>query len=343
MKNERKSNIELLRIILMFMILALHANVLSLDFPSVKECIEYPLQSFMRYFNEYLCLGAVNTYVLISGWFGINYKTKGLCNFLFQCLFFSISIFTIFAILGEIELTRINILSSLLLYKNAYWFVWSYLILYIFSPVLNDFIQNTKKQTYEKVLIGLFLAQTVIYIFTRCGFYQAGYHPLSFIALYLLARYFRIYGQIPNKYIAISGYFACALINTLLNFLPIYIQNKPTSFTGILFSYTNPLNIAGPLFLLFFFVQLEIKNRVINQVAVSCFAVYLFHCHFCILEHYKSLCLTIFNKYGGVIYLVYILLFMCLVFAIAIIIDKVRIITFNHIWQFIEKRKNVTR
>lgn len=44
---ERNSSIELLRIILMFMVLALHANVVALEFPTVEECIDYPLQSFM--------------------------------------------------------------------------------------------------------------------------------------------------------------------------------------------------------------------------------------------------------------------------------------------------------
>lgn len=335
---ERNSNIELLRIILMFMILALHVNVLSLEFPSVKECVDYPLQSFMRYFNEYLCLGAVNTYVLISGWFGINYKTKGLCNYLFQCLFFSITIFIVFALLGKIELNRINILSSILLYKNAYWFVWSYLILYLFSPILNSFIQNTKKQTYKRVLISLFLVQTVIYIFTRCGFYQAGYHPLSFIALYLLARYIRLYGRIPNKNIAFTGFFACVLINTLLDFLPIYIQHRPISFNGILFNYTNPLNIVGPLFLLLFFVQLQIRSKIINWIAVSCFSVYLLHCHFNLGDYYIQQAKYIYDNYSGLEYYIVILSYMAFIFIIAIIIDKIRIFCFNRIWNILEKK-----
>lgn len=336
--HKRNSNIELLRIILMFMILALHVNVLSLGFPSVKECVDYPLQSFMRYFNEYLCLGAVNTYVLISGWFGINYKTKGLCNYLFQCLFFSITIFIVFALLGKIELNRINILSSILLYKNAYWFVWSYLILYLFSPILNSFIQNTKKQTYKRVLISLFLVQTVIYIFTRCGFYQAGYHPLSFIALYLLARYIRLYGCIPKKDIAITGFFGCVLINTLLDFLPIYIQHRPTSFNGILFNYTNPLNIVGPLFLLLFFVQLQIRSKIINWIAVSCFSVYLLHCHFNLGDYYIQQAKYIYDNYSGLEYYIVILSYMAFIFIIAIIIDKIRIFCFNRIWNILEKK-----
>lgn len=334
---ERNSNIELLRIILMFMILALHVNVLSLGFPSVKECVDYPLQSFMRYFNEYICLGAVNTYVLISGWFGINYKTKGLCNYLFQCLFFSITIFIVFALLGKIELNRINLLSSILLYKNAYWFVWSYLILYLFSPILNSFIQNTKKQTYKRVLISLFLVQTVIYIFTRCGFYQAGYHPLSFIAIYLLARYIRLYGRIPNKNIAFTGFFACVLINTLLTFLPIYIQHRDL-LLGILFSYTNPLNIVGPLFLLLFFVQLQIRSKIINWIAVSCFSVYLLHCHFNLSDYYIQQAKYIYDNYSGLEYYIVILSYMVFIFIIAIIIDKIRISCFNRIWNILEKK-----
>lgn len=42
-------------------------------------------------------------------------------------------------------------------------------------------------------------------------------------------------------------------------------------------------------------------------------------------------------------YAIRITLFMIAVFAVSVLIDKVRIFTFNKLWNIVEKRKNVTR
>lgn len=138
----RKSNIELLRIIAMFMILGLHVNYLAVTAPNAQDIATSPLISFMRIFMENICIVGVNVFVLISGWFGINFKTKGLSSFLFQCIFISLLIFIAFAVTGEVEVNQRNIMSVFLIYKNAYWFVWAYLFLYILAPVLNSFISS---------------------------------------------------------------------------------------------------------------------------------------------------------------------------------------------------------
>ncbi len=338
MKITRESNIELLRIVAMFMILGLHANMLALGLPNKIDIINNPTTSITRFFFEHICIMGVNIFVLISGWFGIKFKPEGLCSFLFQSLFFSIVIFLPFALCGNVELNRINILSSLLLYKNAYWFVWAYLILYILSPILNSFIENTDRLVYTRLLILFFSAQTIIFIFTPCGFFHnGGYDPLLFIGLYLLMAYIRRYPIDIKKYQCFLLWLFCVLANTSL------CSTGNSTLSTISLAYTNPLNIIGAAALVLFFTKISIKSSFINSIAVSCFAVYLFHCHFCVIEYYKLTSLTIFNKYGGILYFVNILLFICLVFAIAVIIDKLRIFTFNQIWKFVENRKNVTQ
>ena len=107
----RNSNIELLRIIAMIMILGLHVNFLAIGEPSTEDIVSLPLLSFIRVFIEQICIVGVNVFVLISGWFGINSKPKGIVQFLFQSLFFSLIIFIPFAIAGDIEINRLNIMS----------------------------------------------------------------------------------------------------------------------------------------------------------------------------------------------------------------------------------------
>ena len=338
---KRQSNIELLRIIAMFMILGLHVNYLAVTAPNAQDIATSPLISFMRIFMENICIVGVNVFVLISGWFGINFKTKGLSSFLFQCIFISLLIFIAFAVTGEVEVNQTNIMSVFLIYKNAYWFVWAYLFLYILAPVLNSFIDNTNKTTVKKVIILFFVIQTITFIFTKTDFSKDGYSPLSFIGLYLLARYFRLYGNNHGKYKYLAIYLICALCSTLIYFIPACLGNDRNSILTKSIAYTNPFNIAGALCLLLYFNNINLKSRFINWVASSCFAVYLFHMHFCIGDHYLRFAKNIYENFSGVTYLAVIIGFMIIVFAIAVLIDKARIPLFNQIWNAASRSKKV--
>lgn len=338
---KRDSNIELLRIIAMIMVLVLHINFFALGAPSVQDVISSTTLSITRFFAEHLCIVGVNVFVLISGWFGIKFKTKGLCNFIFQCLFFSLIIFIPFVATGRIDANRINIMSAFLLYKNAYWFVWAYLILYIMSPVLNAFIEKSDKHAFKRVLILFFSIETVVFIFTTCGFFQAGYNPLSFIGLYLLARYTKLFTKIGHKYSYLATYLLCAFINTVICFIPAFLGIDNETLRTISLSYTNPLNIIGALSLLLYFSKLNFNSKAINYIATSCFAVYLLHMHFCLSNYYKGYAKEIFHNYSGIIYFALITAFIVAVFLISVLIDKIRIVCFNLIWNKYENIKAI--
>lgn len=80
-KNKRKLNYELLRIIAMLMIVCLHylSKGSFLDNP---ERSDMTMTGYAVWFVEALCLVVVNVYVLISGYFGIDASIKG--SFIFQ-------------------------------------------------------------------------------------------------------------------------------------------------------------------------------------------------------------------------------------------------------------------
>lgn len=340
MQKTRNSNIELLRIIAMVMILGLHVNYLAIGEPSTEDIVSLPLLSFIRVFIEQICIVGVNVFVLISGWFGIDSKPKGIVQFLFQSLFFSLIIFIPFAATGNIEVNRLNIMSSFLLYKNAYWFVWAYLVLYIMAPILNAYIEKSDKQTLKRFLILFFVIQTVASIFTNNGFYKAGYDPLSFFGLYLLARYFKLHLENNGKYVYLFVFVLCTLLNTLACISATFIGINYGTITSICTMYTNPLNIIGALTLLLFFTKLDFKSKVINYVATSCFAVYLLHMHFCVSDYYINTAKSLYNKFYGITYFATILALFVAVFIVAIVLGRIRIFSFNYLWNKYEKRKH---
>ncbi|MBQ5644481.1 MAG: acyltransferase family protein [Bacteroidaceae bacterium] len=227
-----------------------------------------------------------------------------------------------------------------MLYKNAYWFVWAYIVLYIMAPMLNAFIEKSDKQTLKRFLVLFFVIQTIASIFANVGFYKAGYDPLSFIGLYLLARYFRLYKENSCKYIYLFIFALCVLLNTLACFLPPFIGLSNGFMFNIAYMYTNPLNIIGALSLLLFFTKLDFKSRAVNYIATSCFAVYLLHMHFCVRGYYIDTAKELYYKFSGISYFATIITLFVAVFIVSIILDRIRIICFNYLWNKYEKRKH---
>ncbi len=66
-QEERKSNIELLRIILMMMVITLHFNIPSGH--AIELASNVPLNLNILYILESFSICAVNTFVLITGYF----------------------------------------------------------------------------------------------------------------------------------------------------------------------------------------------------------------------------------------------------------------------------------
>ncbi len=335
----RQSNIELLRIIAMLLLMGVHANYVVFGAPSTSEIIDNPPNAFFRILTENICIVGVNVFILISGWFGIRYKTKSLSNLIFQCLFFSIAVYLVCFITGEVEFNRINILSSLLLYLNAYWFVWAYLVLYIIAPMLNPFIENSKRKTLKRALIMFWTVEMIIAFFTSCGFFNGGYSPLHFIGLYLLSRYFSLYIKNYNKWLCLTIYILCVLCNTLMCFLPAIMFGKDCGvLSSISLAYTGPFNIVGALALLLFFTKVNVKSKLINWISVSCLTVYLIHSHECIYLKYRAIAQNIYNNFSGVMFFSVIIAFIIAVFIVCILLDKIRIYVFDKLWRIVEKK-----
>lgn len=86
--NSRHSGIELLRLLSMVFILALHINFFAFGQPTSSSFESDFLGCSLRFFWESLSIVGVNTFVLISGWFGIRSKMRSVLSPLFQCAFF---------------------------------------------------------------------------------------------------------------------------------------------------------------------------------------------------------------------------------------------------------------
>lgn len=325
----RDSNIELLRIVAMLLVLMVHASFFSLGSPTPSDVQGSPLSSFMRCLSESLSIICVNLFVIISGWFGIKVKIVRLSEFVFQVYFFGILMFLISIILGT-DVISIKGCGKVLLSKDL-WFVKAYLVLYIFAPVLNTFIEKASKKEFSEFLITYFIIQTLHGFISGSAWFSGGYSPLSFMGLYLLARYIRLYPSKytkMNKYKDLAFYLMLAISNSLLTLISITSGHG----TWNLYAYSSPLVILESLYFFLFFTKIKFHSKIVNWVAISSFAIYLFHCdvHF-LVPVYSKIINNWYQIYPTMSFISLVALWIICIFTVSILFDKVRIMIWNQI------------
>ena len=341
-KSLRDSNMELLRIFAMFLIMVLHADFASLSAPSISDCQSFPISSFMRFFIEGLSVVAVNAFVILSGWYGIKPSIKKLSSFIFQALFIVFLIYLFFFLIGKAPYHNLAAWLKIAFFQQ-YWFVQSYIILYVFTPVLNSFVEISNEKSFRMGLVSLFLVQELFGFFPYAntfGWFQTGYSPLSFFFLYLLARYVRIYAaglMIKTASYYLCGWLLCALLAAIIA-MSSSLLGYGADVLLYVYGYTSPITIIGAIMLVVAFSRITLTNNWINWIAKSSFAVYIVHCHECIfVPEYCSSIRLWFETDNVCMFLIKTGLIIIVLYTISIFIDKIRIKIWDlilHIFRF---------
>ena len=149
----------------------------------------------------------------------------------------------------------------------------------------------------------------------------------------MLARYIHLYppkfAKLKKEY-DLSIYIGISLLITAISIL-LLSRGVYVGLSSRLYTYSSPLIIASALFLLLFFSKLKISpNKVINWIAASCFAVYLFHANrFFFHDYYFQTIRDLYNQYSWYGFLPLVLGFLIIIYAISIVLDKIRL----HFWK----------
>ncbi len=336
----RESNIELLRILAMFFILVQHANFLGIGMPTANECIVSPINSFIRFFIESLSIVAVNIFIFISGWFGIKSTVKKLCSFLFQVLFFTLSLLLIHGILyGWHSISGSDILKAFLVTK-CYWFVKSYICLFILSPILNLFSEKASKRTFQLVLIGFFAVQSFFGWTDSAPEFYYGYSALSFIGLYLLARYLYLNPVcwLSKRKRCLISYIFLSAIPALAGWLLVRFDIYTNYAIPIAFSFINPVVILASIALFFVFHNSKAGySKVINWIAVSTFSVYIIHINGFVFHWFQEGVWFFYSHFPIILRWLLVLCFLALVFIACVLFDKLRILAWKRIEYLFDK------
>lgn len=268
---ERNSNHELLRIIAMYMIVFIHANMFLGNF-----CEDNLRVFFNGLVNGVSNIG-VTCFILISGYYGIKFDIRKLVKM--ECMMISYSLLELIilcvAFPGEMQgavLLEQLVKSLLPFITRKYWFYSCYVCLFLFSGYIQRFIEHISQKEFQRLLVGglvLFSAFPTFFYFELIP--DNGKGLVQMILIYLIGRYIKLYGDssIP-KAKTIFIFIVLWAINGISHEIPVQMGGiyhhlcKDNSIT----------NIIMAIILFYMFKGIVIRSQLINKMAAYIFAVF---------------------------------------------------------------------
>lgn len=289
----REANYELLRVLAMVMVVAMHFlersdSLLALDEPFGGVRLTGSLL-------EAFCLVSVNVYVLIAGYFGVRgrFRVSKAAGLLCQIWFYALLVPAALTLAGvSTEASRLGIY-GLIQYlfpieTEHYWFATSYFMLYLLTPVLSTAVRNMPKKRLQVTLACLFIlfcgiksVSPVVFAFDKYG-----YDLAWFVCVYLLAAYLGLYGWDLFEKRGWLIYVASSLMSFGVSASMWVLAGKSDSFRyyfTVPFHYNYVLCLLGAVGLFYGFSRISVKEGagagLIRRLGGLCFGVYLLHEH----------------------------------------------------------------
>lgn len=345
---KRDCGIELLRIILMIMILILHfcekPGFDAIDYFDKK--IQYTC-----WVLEAFCIVAVNCFVLITGYFLIKSecKIKKVIKLWKQVLFYTLTFLLIFKFFLKREILIEDTLKSFLpITLKTYWFISTYVVLYLLAPYLNKCIENIDKRFFKRLISILLIISCVSSLLVSFGFSvidsSNGYGILWFVTLYCIGAYIRLHGKAnKEKYCFIKYVTLSILIFSSKIILLKLIEKgiiKDGINTGALYKYNSITVLLSSVYLFLFFKNLDIRwkslEKIVLNISPLVLAIYIIHENPLIRSIlYKEILYTqdIYYLKG---FLILMVIYCISMFIICCVIEVLRLNIFN----CVEKIKN---
>lgn len=274
---ERQSNIELLRIISMFLIVLEHLLIMGTDFFSS------PIGNQLLVANSIIGFTyvGVNCFILITGYFGADFSWKRLLSLYLVCAFYEVVEFVVAYYYGDAILDR-TALSYMLfpLSHSSNWFVRCYVCLLFLLPLINVALNNLDKKGFTYVLVLLVILNLYFGWFHKQEDFNAtGYTTAQMVFVYVIGRYISRFIDIENirsqRIYILAIWFASSLLWGGLQNINDTIHIVP-HWNG--WAYNNPVQLISAIALFLFFCTFESKpSRIVNALAVGMFPVFLIH------------------------------------------------------------------
>ena len=345
---ERQSNLELLRIILIIGVIILYINNASIGgaFAMVEK---YSIKYYELQVLETLFIGAVDLFMMISGYFLINNNKRNLwkpIELLFQVVFFSI----IKYIINSCILDSFSIRGLMRCLIPSNYFVILYIVVFIISPFINVMI-NSLVDKNKKLLIILLICifsvyPTMVDLFqeitktefnglSSVGMYgsQYGYTIINFLLCYIVGAYISIYKEKAFR-IKTSRLIWCVFTNIIIVMIWVTINN----YTGFYsersaWEYCNPIVIFNAATIFILFSKMSFTSKLVNDMAKASLTVFLGHDLFI-----KRKIVEKIISNNPIVMLLCMILYPTLIYVFLYLVNKIYLVIKKLIFSRIEKR-----
>lgn len=275
----RNSSIELLRILAGMAVVVLHFN-----YRAGGGAIEISngIDKEILLLLEALCIGAVNIFILIAGYFNVDatkINISRLISIIIQTSIFSFIFYLASSIMNS-AYSIIGLLGALL---PINYYVILYVTLMIIAPFLNiviNYIDVRSQRLLLFIIMGLFsVYPTLVDMLEECTKREfhglssislmgsgSGYTIVNFTIVYMIGAILRkndIASKVKNLHL-----YAAFLISLII----IYIWEKALPNTALI--YSNPILIIESICIFLIFAKMNVKSKFINTVAPASFTCF---------------------------------------------------------------------
>lgn len=334
-KKNRIWEIELLRVVTMYMIVLFHV----LNHGGVRDAVFIGGQYEIVWFLEALLCCSVNVYAIISGYVGYtSSETKKSVNKFFnlwlQVFFYSLLLDLLISFMqGSYSIKEI-VKACFPITTTQYWYFTAYVGVYFVAPWINKLLKSMEYKEAKKAFIG-FCGVFLLYVSITGIFYdpfkvEGGYSFLWLTILYILGAFLRKL-EIPKlveKRKAVVGLVSCWGIS--------FFVKKMVPTQNIFINYTSITTIGISIAFIIIFAKINnCKNLLIEKLVrvfgPATFGVYLVHDHSMVRSYFiegKLKWIIKLSPWKFVIVLCSIGLF---IFIVALSIELIRVKLFSKI------------
>lgn len=281
-KGNRFSNFEMLRIVLIIYVIILHFNDTSrMGALSFIRNASFSNKIYL-YLLESFTICAVNTFVLLSGYFMTTRKSVSIRKVI--DLFISVVFYSVFTYLVCLVITHdFSIKHLIASFIPSNYYAWLYCSVFLLAPFLNLIMESIDDDKLNLFLILLLILFSIIptlidFVSTKIGLQinglstvskdgnGKGFTLINFIMMYFIGGYLARKKIDYGKY-NILGYIICSLIV----FIGLFINRKHS------LDYCNFFVVLQSIFFFGIFNILKFKNRIINFFAKSVWGIFIIH------------------------------------------------------------------
>lgn len=283
---KRNSGIDMLRILSMLGIVALHVIGLG----GTEVIPDGTLKNAIVRYIWIISFTSVDVFGILTGYLNCNKKTlhwNRILDLLVVVAFWSIFITAAFCIYpGRLLAGWKDYMVSLFpALKGRYWYITSYVFVYFMIPYLNYFIESMDKRLFQKFLLVCFVLLSLIPTFGRTDFFRAntGSSPLWLTICYFIGAYLRKFDVKVNRSKCLAGFIGLSafILGWQLFCVQFFHGKLGSAWTG---AYYSPLIVIMAIL----FVELFVNGRkespdklanVLKWMADGVFGVYIIHAH----------------------------------------------------------------